>query len=193
MPDVVRTFIALPVSSQVTGSAAAIQQELSDAGGRARWVEAEHMHLTLLFLGDVDLRDVHRLGREVGEVARDFGPIGVTFKGVGAFPTVRRPRAVWVGVTDGVGELRRLHAALEGPLMAAGHYRREDREYSPHLTLGRVQGEADGAAMAALLPKHAGRHAGRMTAGEVQVVGSELTKRGPVYSILSSAPLRKAC
>ena len=104
---------------------------------------------------------------------------------MGAFPNLRRPKTVWAGIADGSAELVRLHGLLEQSLLDLGAYRREDRPYSPHLTLGRVKSEADGQALAPALVKHADWTGGRTTVGEVVLFASDLRREGPVYTVLA--------
>jgi 2'-5' RNA ligase len=81
-----------------------------------------------------------------------------------------------------------LHDALEKPLEELG-YRREERRYTPHITLGRVKSDRSTAPLSAALAKYAGWKGGTITVGEILVLSSELTPQGPLYNILSRAPL----
>ena len=111
---------------------------------------------------------------------------------VGCFPNPRRPRVVWAGVGEGGPELVALHDALEPPLQELGCYRREERHYTPHITLGRVKSDGPAEALAATLAKKAKWHGGEIEVQEVLVMSSQLTSRGPEYTILSRGRLRKA-
>lgn len=97
---------------------------------------------------------------------------------------------VWAGITDGATELQHLFAALEPPLIDLGLYRREERGYTPHLTLGRTKSEADGTALAAVLPKHLAWQGGHTAVEEVVVFSSELRRDGPEYTPLGRAALQ---
>jgi 2'-5' RNA ligase len=110
-------------------------------------------------------------------------------EGVGAFPNVRRPKILWAGITEGVNELRALHADLGEGLLDLGCYRREDREYTPHLTLGRLQHDGQAESWSAMLGKHNAWQGGSMPVEEVLVMSSELRRDGPEYSIMGRAPL----
>ena len=110
---------------------------------------------------------------------------------VGCFPNPRRPRIVWVGVGEGAEEVVALHDALEPPLLQLGCYRREDRKYTPHITLGRVRGNGETDSLATALVRKADWQAGSIDVKEVLVLSSELTTRGPIYSVLSRVRLQK--
>ena len=78
-----------------------------------------------------------------------------------------------------------LHDALETPLMELGCYRRENREFTPHITLGRIRTDGPMTHLAAALTKHQTWKAGETRVEEVHVMSSDLTPSGPVYAILS--------
>src|SRR5947209_15246288 len=96
-----RTFIALPLDDVQRRRVVALQQDLADAGGDVKWVEPENLHVTLLFLGEVDALEVVEVCRAVRGVAGATAPFSFGAAGVGAFPNLRRPRTVWVGVEEG--------------------------------------------------------------------------------------------
>jgi 2'-5' RNA ligase len=97
---------------------------------------------------------------------------------------------IWAGVGDGAAEAVQLHDALEPPLLELGCYRREERQYTPHVTLGRVNGDGGAERLAAALARRADWQGGTTEVGEVHVLSSELTPQGPVYTVLSRAKLR---
>jgi 2'-5' RNA ligase len=108
---------------------------------------------------------------------------------VGCFGNPRRPRTLWVGVGAGTQEVCAIHDALEPPLLDLGCYRREERKYTPHITIGRVRTDRPNDALASALAKHAGWQAGQTSVSEILVLSSELTPDGPVYTVLSRARL----
>jgi 2'-5' RNA ligase len=184
-----RTFIGVDIGDAVRKQAVALQKKLARAGDGVKWADPGGMHVTLLFLGDVDDRELVEVCRVVREAAKGEPPFPLAVRGVGAFPTPRRPKVVWGGITEGADELRRLHAALEAPLLALGCYRREDRAYTPHLTLGRVKADDGAFALAAELPKLAAWDGGRTTVGEVRVYSSEPTRDGFEYAVIGRGEL----
>src|SRR5262249_43803682 len=142
------------------------------------------------FLGEVDYLDAPRVCRAAADCCAGIDRFGLTVEGVGCFPNPRRPRVVWAGVTDGAAEARALHDALETPLLELGCYRREERQYTPHVTLGRVNSAGGAERLAAALAGQADWHGGAVEVGEVHVLSSELKPHGPVYTVLSRARLR---
>ncbi len=94
----------------------------------SRMVRGEGLHLTLRYLGPTELADPAALTSELHSLVADERPFSVRLEGLGAFPSLRRPRAIWVGVSRGRAELVRL-----GRLLAPG-----EPEITPHCTLARV-------------------------------------------------------
>jgi 2'-5' RNA ligase len=184
-----RTFIAVDLGKSIRDRAVALQETLARSGVEVKWVEPENLHVTLLFLGEVDQRDVVDVCRAGADVCAARPPFPMKVETAGCFPNPRRPRVLWVGVGQGSQELCELHDALEPPLLTLGCYRREDRKYTPHITLGRVKSDRPTDKLAAALAKHAGWQGGEVLVREVLVLSSELTSQGPVYSVLSRAKL----
>jgi 2'-5' RNA ligase len=184
-----RTFIGLDVNEDIRTRAAALQAELAGSGADVNWVEPHNLHVTLLFLGEVDDRDLVDVCRIVATVAQQVPSFPLRVSGVGAFPTPRRPKIIWGGITDGADPLFRLHAALETPLLELGAYRREDRAYTPHLTLGRAKSDEDGNRLAPLLSKLMAWDGGQTMIDEVIVYASELRRSGPEYTVLGRGEL----
>src|SRR5262249_34013783 len=184
-----RTFIALPLDDALRRRVVARQQDLAEAGSEIKWVEPENLHVTLLFLGEVDALEVVEVCRAVRGVAAATEPFTLTAAGVGAFPNLRRPRTLWIGVEEGREELVALHDQIEDALLKLGAYRREEREFTPHITLGRINGDATSALREAL--KDAAEwHGGTQPVREVHVMSSELTPDGPRYNVVSREKLR---
>lgn len=184
-----RTFIGIDIGDAIRASAVALQKELAKAGAEVKWVTPESMHVTLLFLGEVDDRELHPVCKAVRAVAAGEPPFSLRVSGVGAFPTARRPKVLWGGVTDGAEPLQRLYSALEEEMLELGCYRAEEREYTPHLTLGRVNTTEAGLALAPELPKRMAWQGGRVAVEEVLVYSSEMEPAGPVYTVIGRAPL----
>jgi 2'-5' RNA ligase len=170
----------------------ALQEGLARTGTDVKWVGAENLHVTLLFLGEVEDRDLPAVCAAVAECAARQPLFPMTVERAGCFGNPRRPRTLLVGVGEGTQELVALHDALEPPLLALGCYRREERQYAPHITLGRVRSERPNDALAQALTRQQGWQGGRLLVRELLVLSSELTRDGPVYTVLSRAKLGQA-
>src|SRR5690349_11777092 len=100
-----RTFIAVPLEKAVRARLVALQEALARAGGDLKWVEPENLHVTLLFLGEVDERQVADVCGAAGEACAGLDAFPLSVEGVGSFGSPRRPRTVWAGIGAGTQEL----------------------------------------------------------------------------------------
>src|ERR1043165_4841349 len=174
-----RTFLGIDVGDEIRSQLVALQDELTAVAGDVKWVEPENLHITLLFLGEVEQRETADICRAAQKSIQGMPAFNITIAGAGAFPNLRRPRTLWVGVGVGVKEIGAVHDAIEEALMQMGSYRRETRGYVPHVTLGRVRGEGNRDELAKALAARKGWSAGEVMVTNVQVMTSELSSEGP--------------
>lgn len=191
----IRTFIAIELNQDLQDSLTRLQDRLKrQAAERSvRWVRPEGIHLTLKFLGDVPAPRIASISRAVEATCHDFAPFGIELAGMGCFPNTHRPRVVWVGVREPSGALVRLQKAVESALVELD-FEPEDRPFTPHLTLGRVQRHASRSDQQRLGELIAESNVGllsAMTVSLVHVMRSDLRPDGAVYTVLALAPLGK--
>jgi RNA 2',3'-cyclic 3'-phosphodiesterase len=184
-----RTFLGIALDPDVRSNLVTLQQKLGRVAPDVKWVEEENLHLTLLFLGEVDERELMPICRAAQDAVANLPPFTLAVQGVGCFPNPRRPRTLWIGVGAGAQEATAVHDAIEQPLLALGCYRREERRYTPHITLGRVKSDRPADALALALQKHADWVAGESRVHEVAILSSQLTRNGPLYTVLGRAAL----
>jgi len=142
-----RLFVAVPTPRDVRDSVAELVEQVraeSDPNRRdVRWVRLDGLHLTLRFLGPTDEEAIPDVAAAVDRSGAAMGPFDVAIGGAGAFPSVARPRALWLAVTAGVAELDAAARTLDDRLAEVG-WARDDRPYRPHLTLARSDGVRTG-------------------------------------------------
>ena len=143
MAEIIRTFIAIELNDEHRRALSKVQMQLKEerAAKYVRWVAPDSIHITLKFLGDVDAAQMPALQRTVANACVGIAPFTLKISGVGAFPNTRRPNVIWVGAHGEVERATLLAKKLEDACEVLG-FPREDREFSPHLTLGRVKREA---------------------------------------------------
>ena len=139
----IRTFVAVDLSAEVKRSARRVIADLSATPAAVKWVSADHLHVTLKFLGDVDDSQIYQVCAAIRDVAAGHPLFKATCASVGAFPKRESPRTIWLGVSDGTEEFRRLQTSLELRLQDLG-FSQERRQFTPHVTLGRVDREVSG-------------------------------------------------
>jgi len=185
----IRTFVAVDINQEVRRRAADLIRRLDEAGGDVKWVDPEKMHITLKFLGDVPETEVTDVCRAVAGAVQGFGSFEVRFRGAGAFPSVDRPRTIWIGVDEGSDELIELQERVEAGL-ARLDYPPEARRFRPHLTLGRIRrGGRHLSGLTDLLSQYAEYDARSARINEAIVFSSELTRQGPVYMPMGRSKL----
>lgn len=183
-----RTFIAVSIPHDLRARAVAVERQLAAVAPDVKWVEPQSLHWTLMFLGNVDQREIGEICLAVAEGALEHEPFDLAIRGAGAFPSPDRPRTLWLGAGEGRDAMIALQASIEKSLEPLG-FRGEARRYSPHLTIGRPGRGQPPRALAAELAKLADFDGGTMLVDEVTVYSSQLTPQGPIYESLGVAPL----
>jgi 2'-5' RNA ligase len=184
-----RTFIAIEAFDEVHAAALTAIDRLRSATDNVKWVEPENLHWTLQFLGDLTDVEMAEVCLRTVRTAAKHEAFTLEARGVGAFPSNERPRTLWLGVGEGAERVIALQAAIEEALRSLG-FRGENRQFVPHLTLGRVgRGSDGGRVLAERLAKLADFDGGAMGVDAVTVYASELGRDGPTYHVLARAPL----
>ena len=136
-----RLFVAADVPRSQQSAVDTSLEPLRRSLPQARWTSPASRHVTLKFLGWTEAELLPALRAKVAAVARVHRPATVTLDGLGAFPSPRRARVLWVGLIDPAGLLQRLASDLEAELEPVG-FAREQRPFTPHLTLARFKAAA---------------------------------------------------
>lgn len=145
-------FVAVPVPAPARERVAVLVESLPvpPEGRPVRWVRFDGLHLTLRFLGPTPDERIDAIDAAMAAAAAGERPFRVTLGGAGAFPSARRPRAIWLGIVAGVDVLSRIAERLEDALVDAG-WARDTRPFRAHLTLARSDGVRAGPATASAL------------------------------------------
>ncbi len=133
-----RSFVALEIPAEPRRAAAEVTRELKAAGADVKWVAPDSLHLTLKFLGEISPEQVPPLTRALGRMLEGRGAMSLSLQGCGAFPTLKRPQVVWLGLAGEVAALVELAAGVEEALAPLG-FAPERRRFKPHLTIGRLR------------------------------------------------------
>lgn len=184
-----RTFIAIKAVDEVHARALQAIDLLRSEAENVKWVAPENLHWTLQFLGDLSDIEMAEVCRMVGKVVARHKQFSIAARGIGAFPKVERPRAMWLGIAGGNKNFCALHEDLADELAQLG-FRGESRRFVPHLTLGRVgRGSHGGTHLAEQVAQLADFDGGAMFVERVTVYASIPSREGPTYHVLSHAPL----
>jgi len=183
-----RLFIAINLPAPLRDGIHDASRPLRDARLPVRWVPPENYHLTLKFLGEVHPDKIESIQSALDRIGREAASFDVCLEGVGAFPTIRRPRVIWLGA-DPSPALRCLKQDVEWSLGALG-FERETRAFHPHLTLGRCPGDPGAGVFRGLDRLASGLcHGSSFRVEALDLMCSRVTREGPRYTILSSSDL----
>lgn len=184
-----RAFIAVELPIHVRDAAVSVQQALG--GGGIKWVEPEHVHVTMRFLGEITEAQRQAIGLLLAEVARSRAPIEAVLSEVGTFPERGMPRVIWVGIGQGADQLSRLAEEIERGL-ASLSIPKEERRFVAHVTLGRVRSPRAGDALRRRLTQIRWIPPAPFRIEHVTLFQSTLGRTGPVYTTLGRFPLTAA-
>jgi RNA 2',3'-cyclic 3'-phosphodiesterase len=182
-----RAFIAIDLPLGIHHELARCQATFRSLCPDARWTRPEGIHLTLKFLGEI-------ADTQVGEVTQCLAKLGtfatfpVGIKTFGFFPDARRPRVFWAGVVA-PPELAQLVRRVEDVLNTIG-FPREQRAYSPHLTLARFRAPRPQPALLEAVKQQAGFTLGNFDATEFFLYESKLSPLGGEYRKVARFPAR---
>lgn len=142
-PGMVRLFFAVPVSDDARARVGELIEEVQgsvgDGSARIRWVRLDGLHLTLRFLGPTPEDRRALLEAAADAIGRASAPFEVRLAGGGAFPSLARPRSLWIGVDEGADRLASLADELTAAAGECGLVL-DTRPFAPHLTVARTDG-----------------------------------------------------
>ncbi len=181
-----RAFVAVEPPASLVPVYQAARRFLADLDARLRWVRPEGVHLTLKFLGNVQIACVPVILKAMRAVAGQAPPMALRTSGVGA-PNPNRARVIWLEVGGETAILDRLQADVEEAMVGIG-FEKEERRFHPHLTLARARSRA------VRLPSDltSAVPSTHFVADRISLYSSELRPEGAVYNALGHAPLSGA-
>jgi 2'-5' RNA ligase len=184
----IRSFIAIDLPQKTRENLAAIQDQLRQSQAGVRWVKPGSIHLTLKFLGNILPEQVDEIAAAVAQLVRDEPPITLCAAGLGAFPSPRKPRVIWVGLRGEVDRLANIQAGLEKALEPLG-FARETRGFRPHLTIGRVKDRRRLQSLIEAMSSLELPEFNSFDGNEIILYKSDLRPTGAIYTKLHRMPL----
>lgn len=185
----IRAFVCIELSDILRGEIASQLDSLRRIGAGVKWVQPGNLHITLKFLGDIPQDTVGSVVQAVQLSVSNLKPFFVGFSGIGAFPSMKKPSVFWIGVTKGLEELSVLASSIDAQLSIEG-FAREKRNFTPHLTIGRVKSPEDTDELNTALSRMQQVYFGEMKVDTITVMESKLYRSGPVYNRLEKVSLR---
>ncbi len=190
--ETIRSFISIDFPEQAIKMIRETQKSLNNAiPPIVRWVKSENIHLTLKFLGNVQLQKIRVIEAALDQIANEIEPFPLILEGIGSFPNWEHPRIIWIGIVK--SELVRSLAELIEAKMVALDCEKETKSFSPHLTIGRVR-EHISPEDIQMLEKRTWINT--IFVDKIKITGihlykSDLHASGPIYTLLHFSPFKR--
>jgi 2'-5' RNA ligase len=178
-----RLFVALGLPPAVRENLAVLTCELRVIAPKEKWVRAENLHVTLKFIGEVPETKLAAVHSALAGV-RSEQHVTLGFRGLGFFPNEKHPRVFWAGI-QASPNLKTLAADIDKATEKLG-IAREQRPFSPHLTLARFEPARLPENLRAAIQENAARNLGSLRANQFQLIESKLKPSGAEYTTLES-------
>ena len=184
----IRSFLAIELPKPILRKIEEVQGDLRSTRADVRWVNPEKIHLTLKFFGNIEESKIEPIFKSIEEPIRNTLPFSLEVRGVGAFPHLRNPRVIWMGLVDGREVLVSFQKQIETQLEKIG-FQPEDRPFHPHLTLGRMKSSRGKEELVGRMERHKEEEFGDFQVERVILFKSDLKPSGPIYALLKEIKL----
>jgi 2'-5' RNA ligase len=189
----IRSFIAIELPDDLKKALIELQKTFRTAGNSpVRWVEPGNIHLTLKFLGDIDVSITGKIAATLEEAVRGLPPFSIEASKLGVFPNINRIQIIWVGLYGELEKLGQLQKRIEESLKPLG-FPAENRPFTPHLTIGRVRDYArpdERQKLGQLISNVSFEGKYVISVNAVNLMKSQLTREGPIYTKLVTVTLK---
>ena len=180
-----RLFVAIEITPEIREALATFLKEMCSVAPQAKWVRPENLHVTLKFLGHTEPAKLPAVKTALGAI-RGTETVTLDFRGLGFFPNERRPRVFWVGMEASVN-LKTLAQDIDHAMHRLG-FPLEDRPFSPHLTLARLEPPGLPPKLGPAVKENASSGFGTFCTREFHLIESKLKPTGAEYTNLQSFP-----
>ena len=183
----IRTFIAVDIPKEIKMELDRLISELRPLAPDIRWVRAANLHLTMRFLGDIPKGSIQGLSDCLRQSLKNFGAFEISLSQLGAFPSLRKARVIWIGGGEGADKLVSLAVAVENACLGDG-FGPADKPFSPHLTIGRVKFPKGHEKLIEAIERM-NFESPLFALAEVAIFKSDLSPSGPKYTRLDAIGL----
>lgn len=190
----IRAFVAVTLAPRLLAEVETIQRRLNRAIGDdvVRWTRPDQLHLTLKFFGNLAAESLSEIVEALREATRDVPRFELSLESPGAFPSIKRPNVIWLGIGGDTSLLENLQLDIERLTAGAGSHS-EERAFHAHLTIGRIRSrDQDTSRVGAAITDVKVPEFSPWPVTEIHLVQSKLSPKGSVYSSLAVIPLMAA-
>lgn len=184
----IRSFLAIELPEAIRRKIEEVQKDLKLSHADVRWVSPEKIHLTLKFFGSIDESRIDPIVKSIGGPTQTSSPFSLAVRGMGAFPHLKNPRVIWMGLVGEKEILPSFQRELEKELRKIG-FESEDRPFHPHLTLGRMKSNQGRDELIGRMEKYREEQFGDFQVEKVVLFKSDLRPSGPIYTPLKELRL----
>lgn len=178
-----RLFIAIEIPEGIRAAYSALLREFRAIAPHAKWVRAESLHVTLKFLGETPAEKLPAVQNALAPI-RSSEPVQLEFRGLGFFPTEKRPRVFWAGMETS-SNLKSLAVDIDQAAHRLG-FPLEERPFTPHLTLARFDPPVIAPKLLHAIRDHDAQSFGSLTAHSFHLIESKLKRTGAEYTTVQT-------
>jgi RNA 2',3'-cyclic 3'-phosphodiesterase len=184
----IRSFLAIELPEPILKKIGEVQEDLKSAHAGVGWTNPEKIHLTLKFFGNIEESRIDPIFKSIEEPVRKTLPFSLKVRGVGAFPHLKNPRVIWIGLVEEREILTSFQKQIETQLEKVG-FQPENRPFHPHLTLGRMKSSRGKEELVGRMERHKEEEFGDFQAERVVLFKSDLRPSGPIHTPLKEMKL----
>ncbi|MCE5195427.1 MAG: RNA 2',3'-cyclic phosphodiesterase [Nitrospiraceae bacterium] len=178
-----RCFIAIELPDSIKENISIYIQKLKEIKTDVKWVSEKNLHVTLKFLGNVPERMIQDINNKLLAIGRLHDKFHLYIQGAGIFPNTKQPRVIWLGLKDS-GNVVNLQQDIEDGMSELG-FKKDGREFKPHLTIGRVKSFKNIGSLIKELTTLKEVDFGKIEVKNISLMKSELKQAGAEHSKLS--------
>jgi len=184
----IRSFLAIELPKTILKKIEEVQGDLKSTHADVRWVNPEKIHLTIKFFGNIEESRIDPIFKAIEEPIQNTQPFSLRVRGVGAFPQMKNPRVIWMGLMDGKEIFTLFQKQIETQLEKIG-FQPEDRPFHPHLTLGRMKSSRGKEELVERMEKYREGEFGTFQVERLVLFKSDLRPTGPIHTPLKEMKL----
>jgi len=175
-----RGFIAL--ETKIPKKISNFQNEIIKTGANIKLVKPENMHLTIKFLGETEELQINNIEEIIKKAIIGVKPFKIKLKGTGAFPNHDYIKIIWIGIENGE-IIKTIAEKINNDLSKIG-FKKDKKNFSPHLTIGRVKTAKNKEKIIKILDKNKDIFFSEQEINTIKLIKSKLTPKGPIYTTL---------